>query len=91
MADWVKMAVKAGLIVTATALIIVIFTQVTFPQIDISAFRNGIGVGRAIMNYWFPYMGTIFDIFLGLLLLELACYGIYIALIGIRWIFKVNE
>lgn len=91
MAEWVKIAIKAGLIITVTALVIVIFTQVTFPQIDLTAFANGIKVGRAIINYWFPYMGVLYDIFVSLLLLEVATMGMYIILIGIRWVLKVNE
>ena len=91
MADWIKMAIKAGVIITATALVIIILTTITFPAIDLTAFRDGVAVGRAIINYWFPYMGTLFDIFLGLLVIEMASYGIYIALIAIRWVLRVNE
>lgn len=91
MADWVKMAIKAGVIVTVTTLVIVILTQVTFPGIDLTAFANGVRVGRAIIEYWFPYMSVLYNIFVSLLLIELASMGIYIILIAIRWVLKVNE
>ena len=91
MADWVKMGIKAGIIITVTALVIVLLSTITFPSVDLTAFIQGIGKGKAIMTYWFPLMGTLFNIFLGLMALELITYGIYIALIGIRWILKVNE
>lgn len=91
MADWVKIAVKAGLVITATALVIVLLTTVTFPALDLSVFIQGIQVGKAVANYWFPYMGTLFSIFTGLLLLELVSMTAYVALIAIRWILKVNE
>lgn len=91
MADWIKIGIKAGLIVTVTALVIIILTQITFPQIDLTAFANGIRVGRAIIEYWFPYMAVLYNIFISLLLIEVAMMGLQVILIGIRWVLKVNE
>lgn len=91
MADWIKIGIKAGIVITATAAVIVLLTMVTFPALDLSAFTDGIRVGKAIANYWFPYMGTLISIFIGLLLLEIASMTIYVALIAIRWVLKVNE
>lgn len=91
MADWIKIGIKAGIVITATAVVIVLLTMVTFPALDLSAFTDGIRVGKAIADYWFPYMGTLISIFIGLLLLEIASMTMYVALIAIRWVLKVNE
>lgn len=91
MADWVKMGIKAGIIVAATAIVIVILSSVQIPALDLTIFTRGVGIGKAVINYWFPIGGTLLNIFIGLLGLQLIVYGIYIALIAIRWVLKVNE
>lgn len=91
MADWIKIAIKAGIVITATAAVIVVLNMVTFPAMDLSSFTDGVRVGKAVASYWFPYAGALITIFIGMLLLELASMAIYVALIAIRWILKVNE
>lgn len=91
MADWIKIGIKAGIVATATAVVIVILSVVQFPALDLSAFTQGVAIGKAVAFYWFPTLGVLFTIFISLLALELIVYGIYIALITIRWVLKVNE
>lgn len=91
MADWVKMAVKAGIILTATAIIIAVFANIQVPAIDTTTFRHAIGTGKAFITYWAPVASNFLLFFIGLLSLKLALLGAKIALIAIRWVLKVNE
>lgn len=91
MADWIKMGVKAGIIITATAIIIALFANIQIPAFDTTAFRQAIGTGKAFIQYWAPVASTFLLFFIGLLSLKLALLGAKIALIAIRWVLKVNE
>lgn len=91
MADWIKIAIKAGLIITVTAMLLFVLNTVQIPSVDISALVNGLGVGKAVLIYWFPSMSIMLTIYIALLGLELAIWAVKIALIAIRWVLKVNE
>lgn len=91
MADWVKMAVKAGVIITVTAMLLFVLTSIPLPSVDLTSLVNALGVGKAILQYWFPSLNIMLTIYLALLGLELTIWGVKIALIAIRWVLKVNE
>lgn len=91
MADWIKMAVKAGLIAVITGALIFILTAITFPVPDMTAFIDGVSWAYAIGNYYIPLFTPITILFVALLGLEVTLRGVYLAIIAWRWIFKVNE
>lgn len=91
MADWIKIGIKAGIIITATAIIVALFANIQIPAIDTSVFAQAIGTGKAFITYWAPVASTFLLFFIGLLSLKLALLGAKIALIAIRWVLKVNE
>lgn len=91
MADWIKIGIKAGIIITATAIIVAVFANIQIPSIDTTVFSQAIGTGKAFINYWTPVGSTFLLFFIGLLGLKLALLAAKIALIAIRWILKVNE
>lgn len=90
-ADYVKMGVKAALIITATAIIVAVFSNIQFPSVDTSSLVQAVGMGKAFVTYWAPILMQFVDFFLALLLVDIALIGAYIALIAIRWVLKVNE
>lgn len=91
MADWVKMAVKAGIIVTVTATIIALFANIQVPAVDTSVFSQSIGSARSFITYWAPISSNFLIFFIGLLGVKLAFLVAKIGLIAIRWVLKVNE
>lgn len=91
MADWIKIGVKAGLIIVVTAMLLFVLTSVPLPAVDTSQLVNALGVGKAILQYWFPALSIMLTIYVSLLGLELAIWAVKIALIAIRWTLKVNE
>lgn len=91
MADWVKMAVKAGIIVTATAIIVALFANIQVPAIDTTVFAQSIGSARSFITYWAPVSSNFLIFFIGLLGIKLAFLAAKIGLIAIRWVLKVNE
>lgn len=90
-ADYVKMGVKAAIIITVTTTIIAIFANIQIPAVDTTSFTNAIAMGKAFINYWVPILTPFVNIFVFLLGLELAAFTATLALIAIRWVLKVNE
>lgn len=91
MADWIKMAVKAALVATVSAVLIIILSAITFPPLDLSVFTKGIGFAYAIGEYYFPAFNVLLGIFLPLLGLRILIMGLSLAVITFRWVLKVNE
>lgn len=91
MVDAAKMAVKAGLIVGVVVIITGIFVGLQVPLVAMGNFGTAIGKGIAIAEYWFPLFRVWFGVGLVLLGLEITILLARVALIAIRWIFKVNE
>lgn len=91
MADWIKIGIKAGLILVVTGMLLFVLSTVQLPAVDTSSLVSALGVGKAILTYWFPALSIMLTIYVSLLGLELAIWGVKIALIAIRWTLKVNE
>ena len=91
MADWVKIAIKLALVAVVMAIIIVLFTMVPIPSFDYSVLTNGLGTALAVMFHYCPACIVVFPVVLALLAFELALLGIRGVLVGIKWVFKVNE
>lgn len=90
MADWLKIAIKTALVATIMAAVVVLFTQVQIPNVDFSVL-SGIGTFFAVMNHWLPIMTVVWPVVLALLGFEVALLTTKLALIGVRWIMKINE
>lgn len=90
-ADYVKMGVKAGLIITVTGVIVAIFANIQIPAVDTTSFTNAVSMGKAFVEYWVPILTPFVNIFVFLLGLELLAFTSTLVLIAMRWIFKVNE
>jgi hypothetical protein len=91
MADWLKIAVKAALVLVVMGIILVLFTSVQIPSVDFSVLSQGLGTALAVVFHYVPVMVVIFPVVLALLAFEVAFFGVRFALIGIKWVMKVNE
>lgn len=92
-ADYVKMGVKAALVITVTTAIVLVFTNINIhiPSIDLLPLYAAIGTGKAIVAYWAPPLLPFINFLTFLLIFEIATYALYIELIAWRWVLKINE
>lgn len=90
-ADWVKIALKTGLVVTIMVALWAIFANVQIPAVDFTNFTSALSVGLAVMYHWVPISQVLFPVALALLGLELAIFGFKYAMIAVKWLMKVNE
>lgn len=90
-ADYVKMGVKAAILVTG-ALIVINFLNnfwVSVPQMDyVTSFINK---AYTIGHHYIPYWDVLYNTGVMVLNLNLVFYSARLALIAIRWVLKVNE
>lgn len=91
MTDAFKIVAKTALIVVVTAAVIALFATVQIPTFDTSALVQALSVGLAFTTHWIPIMSVLWPIVLFLLGLFLAEKAFHVAMIAVRWIFKVNE
>lgn len=90
MANWLKIAVKAGLALAISALIFVLFTTVKIPKVDLKIFTQ-LGTFLAVSQHYCPALTVLLPFVFGLLAFELALRGVRLALVAIKWVMKVNE
>lgn len=92
MMDAIKMAAKVAVVAAATGLIIAVFTGITLPEVNVVAFANALAKGYAVVSYYAGWLMPILN--LGVLMLSLryiALPTLYLGLIALKWILKVNE
>ena len=90
MANWLKIAVKAGLALAISALIFVLFTTVKIPKVDLKIFTQ-LGTFLAVAQHYCPALTVLLPFVFSLLAFELALRGVRLALVAIKWVMKVNE
>ena len=92
MADWVKIALKTGLIVLFTTAIFALFVAVQFPAIELSSeMIQGIGFAKSVAEYWMPNFDMIFQFTIGFVIFYLGIHLVKFSLGAAKWLFKVNE
>ena len=91
MADWAKIALKAGLIAVVMVALWAVFTQIQIPNIDFSLVFDGVGTAMAVLTYWFPVFPFVWGSALVLLGVLIALWLFRFSMIAVRWLFKVNE
>lgn len=91
MADWAKIALKAGLIAGVMAALWAVFTQIQIPSIDYSVVTQTAGTAMAFLTYWCPAFPIIWNISLVMLGVLVALWTFRFGSIAVRWLFKVNE
>lgn len=91
MADWLKIALKAATLTAGAALIVVLFTQVQIPALDLSQLTPWLGVGLAIARHWVPGFNILWPLALAWLAFDLTVWGVKWALVAIKWVLRVAE
>lgn len=91
MGDAIKIAVKVGLVAVVTAAIVVIFATIKVPALDYSSFTNGLGTALAMFYYFVPIANILMPVVFIAVGIIVAIKLFEISMVGIRWIFKVNE
>lgn len=91
MDGFIKMAVRAGLILTITAAVLILFSTLTIPGLDFTFFSQALSKGLAIAYHWCPGMTVVMPV-------VLICLGVIVAVklfelagMAFRWVMKVNE
>lgn len=91
MAEWVKIALKTGLVIGVMTAIWAVFTQIQIPTIDFSVITQNTSFAFAFLSYWCPAFPIVWNISLAMLALLVALWTMRFGLIAVRWLFKVNE
>ena len=91
MADWVKIALKAGLIAGVMVGLWAIFTQIQIPAIDYTVVTQTAGTAMAFLTYWCPALPIIWNISLVMLGILVTLWTFRFGSVAVRWLFKVNE
>lgn len=91
MADWAKIALKAGLVAVVMVALWAVFTMVEIPELDFSVIFGGVSTAFAIISYWCPAFPTVWVTALAMVGMLIALWTFRFAMIAIRWLFKVNE
>lgn len=92
MGDLAKILAKTALIAVIMAAAAALLSGIVIPAVDTTPLQNAIGKGLAIANYYAGPFAPIISIGIVLLGIKYVAYPIFwIALLGVRWIMKVNE
>lgn len=93
MLDALKIAAKVAIIALSTTAVIavVIGALNILPAVDVGLITNGIGKGKAILDYYMPNYGILLTVAIALVTLKfIAIPTLQITAIAWKWIIKVN-
>lgn len=92
MADWAKIAVKTGLIVTLMVAIWALFNAVAIPSFTFSSdMIQGVGFAKAVMTYWIPHSTEMLVLAFGIAAFDIGIFIFKMSMLAAKWIMKVNE
>lgn len=91
MVEALKIAAKVALIAVITTAIIALFSTVQIPNLDFTYFSQGLNTALALAYNWCPGLQIVFPLAVGMAGVYLAIILFHYAMIGVRWIMKVNE
>lgn len=92
MADWAKIAIKTGLIVTLMVAIWALFNAVAIPSFTFSSeMIQGIGFAKAVMTYWIPHSTEMIVLAVGIAGFDIGIFIFKMTMIAVKWVMKVNE
>lgn len=92
MADWAKIAIKTGLIVTLMVAIWALFNAVTIPAFTFSTeMIQGVGFAKAVMTYWIPHSTEMLVLAFGIAAFDIGIFIFKMTMIAVKWVMKVNE
>lgn len=91
MFDGIKIAAKVALIAVITAAIVALFAVVKIPGLDFTYFSQGLNSALAFAYNWCPGLSIVVPVAVSMAGVYLAILLFHYAMIGVRWIMKVNE
>lgn len=91
MIEAMKIAAKVALIAIITGAIIALFAGVQIPGLDFTVLTNALGTALALAYHWCPGLSVILPVAIAMWGVYLAILLFHYAMIGVRWIIKVNE
>ena len=91
MADWAKIALKAGLIAGVMAGIWAVFTLIQIPVIDFTVPLQTSAFAMSFLQYWCPAFLVVWNASLVLMGVLVSLWTFRFASVAVRWLFKVNE
>lgn len=89
--DYVKMGIKAALIVVITVAVLVLFNSITIPNLDLSQVSTYLNVAYSVGVHYIPGFVIIWGLGLAVIGLDLAVMLFNLAMIAVRWVMKVAE
>lgn len=90
-ADYVKMAAKAVALGLGVVIIINFLTQFNVAVPNMDFVLSYINKAYSIGSHYIPYFSVLWGLGTTLLTLQITLFGVRLALIGTRWVLKVNE
>lgn len=91
MTDAIKLAARVALIAVITLGIVALFAVLQFPAISFTVITQGLGTIYAIFNYYLPTAGAFMPLIFIALGIIVAIKAFEIGILGVRWVWKVNE
>lgn len=89
--DYVKMAIKAALIIVVTVAVIALFSTIQIPNLDLSQASMYINLAYSVGVHYVPGFSVLWGLGLAVIGLELAVMTFELVMIAVRWVMKVSE
>lgn len=93
MGDWLKIALKAGLVVIMMTAIWGVLTQFQFiPQFTLTNdMINGIQFAKAVFSYWYPGFGGFMTLCFSALAVDVAILLLQLTMNLTKWLYQIFE
>lgn len=93
MAEWIKIALKAGLIVViCTALWGVLLNVQIIPVITFNEqMIGGFGLAKRVINYYYPGFANFLVFCFAVCALRLGLMGLKVSMIVVKWLYQLFE
>lgn len=91
MVEALKIAAKVALIAVITTAIVALFAGIQIPGLDFTYINQGLSTALAFAYHWCPGLQVVFPLAVAMAGVYLAIMLFHYAMIGVRWIMKVNE
>lgn len=91
MADWLKIALKTGLVAVIMVALWAVFSSISIPSFDFSLLVQGLGVFLAVAYHYVPALQVVLPFIFAVFGVLIGVYIFKYSMIAIKWLFKVNE
>ena len=93
MAEWIKIALKAGLVVViCTALWSVLLNVQFIPTITFSQeMKQGFGLAKRVVDFYYPGFNNFLIFAFAVCALRLGLMGMKVTMILVKWLYQIFE